>query len=195
VLSALSFNWLSALWSPTAPVVMLFVLASLGLLLISDSDKLKNLPALGWINSIKRHGLVKLCLVALTLGFAIGYVTLFPIWPTVSYPIEVPMEIPFLPSRLSAHNYEVGALAGVVLMVTLAGYRAPDLRKQAVFLVSAVYGVAVAINYLRPAENDFLQTLVGSFLISAVAVAVLVTIPHMFLTLKEFWAIDSSHRR
>ncbi|MDP9981518.1 hypothetical protein J2W14_000898 [Pseudarthrobacter oxydans] len=197
VLSALVFNWLSALWSPSTPLLMVLVVVSLALLAMSDSDRFKNIPALSWITSLKGHGLVELGLLATIIGFACGLITLIPLWPTASFSLDVPAEIPFFNGTggVRVHTYEVGAVAAIVLMVAISAYRAPNLRKQAVFLGTAVYGLALALSYLRPYENEFFRTFVGCLMAAAAAATLFVALPRMFRTLKEFWAIDNTRGR
>lgn len=196
VLSALSFNWLSELWSPSTPLLMLLVIVSLTLLTASDSGKLKHIPALNWITSFRGHGLVELGLLAIIIGFGTGLVTLIPLWPTASYSVAVPAEIPFFDGNsVLAHNYEFGAIAAIVLMVAMSAFRAPNFQRQAIFLGSAVYGLALALSYLRPNENDFFKTLIGSFFAAAAAAAILVVLPRLFPTLRQFWGIDQSRGR
>ncbi|GAA1764144.1 hypothetical protein GCM10009712_10830 [Pseudarthrobacter sulfonivorans] len=194
VISALAFNWLSDLWSPTAPVVILLAVVSLGLLALSDLSKFENSPILKRIGALKRDGYIELTLAALVLGFVIALIMLIPLFPTTRHMIVLPGDLGDGFGNWSVFwNYEVGALATVVLMVAVAAYRAPSVSRQTVFLTSAVYGTTVAFTYFRP-ENDFIATLFGSLLVAGIATILLVALPTMFHVLKSFWALDAHGR-
>lgn len=190
-----TFNWLSALWSPTAPVVIVLAVVTLGLLALSDSSRFENSPLLQKISAIKRDGHVELFLAALVVGFVIASVSLIPLFPTVHLPIFLPGDVKDdlgIARTYSAYSYEVGAVATIVLMVTVAAYRATSLGKQLTFLASAIFGTTIAVSYLRPDENSFMPTLVGNFLAAGLATILLAAMPRMYIVLKSFWAIDTA---
>lgn len=190
VLSAVTLNWLSALWAPTGPVVIVLALVSIGLLEMSDSDRFEHSPSFAWINSLKQDRLVELSLAALVVGSIVAAISLIPIWPTESFSVPVPEPIEDVGlGGSTANNYELGAIAAIVLMVTWAGYKAPSLRSQGVFLVSAIYGMALGFTYLRPHENSFIPTFTGSLAVASLATVLMVALPRMFDVLKSFWGL------
>lgn len=193
VLSALTFNWLSELWAPAAPVVIVLALVSLGLLSMSDSDRFERSPSFAWISSLKHDRLVELSLAALVLGSIIAAISLIPIWPTEHFAVPLPEPLEDLGlSGGMANNYELGAIASIVLMVTLAAYKAPSLRRQGAFLVSAIYGMALGFTYLRPHENVFILTFTGSLAAASLATVLIVALPRMFDVLKSFWGLKNT---
>lgn len=180
-------NWLSDIWAPATPAVIVLALISLPLLAMSDGSRTERSGALAWIARLKRDGLVELCLAALVLGFAIASISIIPIWPTVELEAPSPGQTLGFGGNMTTTNYEVGAVTVIVLMVTVASYRAPSLLRQTAFLVCALYGVAIAYTYLRPDENTLLPTFAGGFLIAATLTALLSALPRMFLVVKSFW--------
>lgn len=181
-------NWLSGIWAPAAPVVIVLALISLPLLALSDGSRFEHSPSLAWITSLKRDGLIELCLAALVLGFAIASISIIPVWPAVAIKAPVQGELwGFYGNSMTTSNYEVGTVAIIVLMVTVAAYRVPSFRRQTAFLVCALYGVAIAYTYFRPEENAFLPTFTGNFLVAATLTALLTALPRMFVVVKSFW--------
>lgn len=188
VVGGVIINWLSGIWAPAAPVVIVLALISLPLLALSDGSRFEHSPVLAWTMRLKRDGFVELCLAALVLGFAIACISIVPIWPTAAIESPFPGTLMGLNGgAMKTTNYEVGAVSVIVLMVTAAAYRAPSLLRQTAFLVCALYGVAIAYSYFRPHENAFLPTFAGGFLIAATLTALLTALPRMFIVLRSFW--------
>lgn len=195
-LSAVAFNWLSGLWAPAAPIVIILAVVSLGLISISDSARFENSPSLSWISSLKKGGLLELGLAALVLGAVIAALWLLPIYPTERFILHIPE--PFVGLGLEfggARNYEFGAIGTIVALTALAAYRAPSLRRQATFLAAASFGTAVAFTYLRQDENSFLITFVGTLVVASLASVIVATLPQMFQVLLSFWGISMAGRR
>ncbi|RAM37710.1 hypothetical protein [Arthrobacter globiformis] len=187
VVCGVIINWLSGIWAPAAPVVILLALASLPLFAMSEGSRLEHSPGLAWIASVKRDGLLELCLAALVLGFVIASISIIPVWPTVHLEAPSPAEPFGFGGDLTTTNYEVGAVTAIVLMVTVAAYRARSPLRQTAFLVCALYGVAVSYTYFRPKENSFLPTFGGGLLIAATLTVILTAMPRMYAVVKSFW--------
>lgn len=189
VFSAVAFNWLSELWAPTAPVVVILALVSLGLLTMSDTSRLEASSNFSWIASIKRDGLVELALAALVAGALIGGISLIPIWPSVYYDLSSSSGDLNLPLNFS--NYELGGSLAIILIATIAAYRAPSFRRQFVFLIGSIFGMALSFTYIRGQENSFIATFFGTLAVASVATIVLVAAPNMFKVFKSFIGIGN----
>lgn len=187
VVSTLAFNWLSNLWAPAAPIVVLLVILSLGVLAWANSDSVDRKFQSKWLQDLKGGGVVELVLAAFIFGVVAASVSLLPIWPSATIHLVSPMGGR---SLLHVHNYELGATFFIILMVTISAYRAPNLRRQTAFLAGAAYGLAVTYSYLRFDENSFGYTLLGSLVSMAIVTVLLVALPRMLRVLLAFFGIS-----
>lgn len=190
VVTALAFNWLSDLWAPTAPVVLLFAVVGLALLSYGDLSKISRMHGLGWLQNAKEEKLVELILAALLVGALFGGISIIPLFPTTiinSWPGGANFRY-----GSDFHNYEVGAVSGVIIMVVISYYRKPNLRLQVAFWISAVFGIAMAYDLFRPGENDFSTTFFGWVVAGGIAALFLTMVPRMFAVLMSFLGIKGN---
>lgn len=191
--SGLAVNWLSTMFTPTAPIVLIASLAALVLLILTQRNGAGSQQG-GF--SEEDLGRMKLGLVALLIGALVAAIWLLPLGDTRK--LDAPMLVRMVAHAFGQsppyfHNYELGAACTVAALAAVHLLRGGHLANAILFAGSAAFGMTLMFVSAHP-ENELLSTFLGWLLFVASTLTVVAILPALFTTLRTFFTNPSAQR-
>jgi hypothetical protein len=171
--------------------VILLALAALVFLILADSPRTS--IQLHVLQKIDRD-LLKFGLAALLLGAGMAGISLIPLFEKQEYrlPLYFLRDLGINATGSVTHNYELGALAVIIVLGAAAVIRRAPLLYVSTFGIASIAGNSMVLGFVDPNEVVF-GTLIGWSLCYLIVIFVAVIMPDILRLFGSFWRVGRAY--